>query len=190
MSAGALSPARLPSDGTRIITSARPGRHQSRALRAGTTDRWRPSPLPGDQTLTKDVSAVSPLPARHSYIYVRVYGEARRARIQFRDVRKLAVIGLGHAGTVTAVYVTRRGHDASRADAAAKVDEICTGRSPVAGRARMHSWRARRLASMARSAWRFRPCPRPPGGVCRNRGPALAGLRPGIITAGTQAYRS
>jgi GDP-mannose 6-dehydrogenase len=46
---------------------------------------------------------------------------------------KVAVIGLGYVGTVTAACVACHGHDVWGVDVdAAKVDEICAGRSPVA----------------------------------------------------------
>jgi GDP-mannose 6-dehydrogenase len=46
---------------------------------------------------------------------------------------KVAVIGLGYVGTVTAACLAANGHDVWGVDVdAAKVDEICGGRSPVA----------------------------------------------------------
>ena len=46
---------------------------------------------------------------------------------------KVAVLGLGYVGTVTAACLASRGHDVWGVDvAAAKVDEIRAGRSPVA----------------------------------------------------------
>jgi GDP-mannose 6-dehydrogenase len=46
---------------------------------------------------------------------------------------KVAVIGLGYVGTVTAACMSSNGHNVWGADVdAAKVDEICAGRSPVA----------------------------------------------------------
>ena len=47
---------------------------------------------------------------------------------------KVAVVGLGYVGTVTAACLASRGHDVWGVDVdAAKVDEIRGGRSPVAG---------------------------------------------------------
>src|SRR5580693_5963621 len=49
------------------------------------------------------------------------------------DSMKVAVIGLGYVGTVTAACLAANGHDVWGVDVdAAKVDEICGGRSPVA----------------------------------------------------------
>src|SRR6266581_3203064 len=46
---------------------------------------------------------------------------------------KLAVVGLGYVGTVTAACMASNGHDVWGVDVdAAKVEEICAGRSPVA----------------------------------------------------------
>ena len=46
---------------------------------------------------------------------------------------KVAVVGLGYVGTVTAACLASRGHDVWGVDVdAAKVDEIRAGRSPVA----------------------------------------------------------
>jgi len=46
---------------------------------------------------------------------------------------KVAVVGLGYVGTVTAACLACRGHDVRGVDVdAAKVGEICVGRSPVA----------------------------------------------------------
>lgn len=46
---------------------------------------------------------------------------------------KIAVVGLGYVGTVTAACLASRGHDVWGVDVdAAKVAEICAGRSPVA----------------------------------------------------------
>ena len=46
---------------------------------------------------------------------------------------KVAVVGLGYVGTVTAACLASRGHDVWGVDVdAAKVGEICEGRSPVA----------------------------------------------------------
>ena len=46
---------------------------------------------------------------------------------------KVAVVGLGYVGTVTAACLASRGHDVWGVDVdAAKVDEIRSGRSPVA----------------------------------------------------------
>ena len=46
---------------------------------------------------------------------------------------KVAVIGLGYVGTVTAACVASHGHDVWGVDVdSTKVDEICAGRSPVA----------------------------------------------------------
>jgi GDP-mannose 6-dehydrogenase len=46
---------------------------------------------------------------------------------------KVAVVGLGYVGTVTAACLASRGHDVRGVDVDAdKVDEICSGRSPVA----------------------------------------------------------
>ena len=46
---------------------------------------------------------------------------------------KVTAIGLGYVGTVTAACLASRGHDVWGVDVdAAKVDEICAGRSPVA----------------------------------------------------------
>jgi len=43
------------------------------------------------------------------------------------------VVGLGYVGTVTAACLACRGHDVRGVDVdAAKVGEICVGRSPVA----------------------------------------------------------
>ena len=46
---------------------------------------------------------------------------------------KVAVVGLGYVGTVTAACLASQGHDVWGIDVdAAKVDDICRGRSPVA----------------------------------------------------------
>ena len=46
---------------------------------------------------------------------------------------KVAVVGLGYVGTVTAACLASNGHDVWGVDVdATKVDEICAGRSPVA----------------------------------------------------------
>jgi GDP-mannose 6-dehydrogenase len=46
---------------------------------------------------------------------------------------KVAVVGLGYVGTVTAACLATRGHDVWGVEVdAAKVDDICAGRSPVA----------------------------------------------------------
>ena len=47
---------------------------------------------------------------------------------------KLAVVGLGYVGTVTAACMASNGHDVWGVDVdAAKVEEICAGRSPPSG---------------------------------------------------------
>src|SRR5256886_10132591 len=49
------------------------------------------------------------------------------------EAMKVAVVGLGYVGTVTAACLASRGHDVWGIDVdAAKVDEIRGGRSPVA----------------------------------------------------------
>ena len=49
------------------------------------------------------------------------------------EVMKVAVFGLGYVGTVTAACLASQGHDVWGVDVdAAKVDEVCAGRSPVA----------------------------------------------------------
>ena len=46
---------------------------------------------------------------------------------------KVAVVGLGYVGTVTAACLAANGHDVWGVDVdPVKVDEICAGRSPVA----------------------------------------------------------
>lgn len=46
---------------------------------------------------------------------------------------KVAIVGLGYVGTVTAACLASKGHDVWGIDVdAAKVDEVCRGRSPVA----------------------------------------------------------
>src|SRR5258708_28457409 len=50
------------------------------------------------------------------------------------EAMKAAVVGLGYVGTVTAACLASQGHDVWGVDVdAAKVDEIRSGRSPVAG---------------------------------------------------------
>src|ERR1700740_1694067 len=57
----------------------------------------------------------------------------RRRRKQLGDAMKVAVLGLGYVGTVTAACLAANGHDVWGVDVdAAKVDDIRAGRSPVA----------------------------------------------------------
>ena len=63
---------------------------------------------------------------------------------------KIAVVGLGYVGTVTAACMASNGHDVWGVDVdAAKVDEIRAGRSPVAeGSCRATAMRRRTSSSV------------------------------------------
>ena len=70
----------------------------------------------------------------HMDIGSRVRIRDRRGRtLREGGAMKVAVVGLGYVGTVTAACLASRGHDVWGVDVdAAKVDEIRSGRSPVA----------------------------------------------------------
>src|SRR5580704_17236197 len=56
-----------------------------------------------------------------------------RTGIELGALMKVAVVGLGYVGTVTAACLASQGHDVWGIDVdAAKVDDVCRGRSPVA----------------------------------------------------------
>src|SRR5258708_6046619 len=91
------------------------------------------APRPRERSSSDDMYHGHPLGA-HMGRGLPGSGEPRReSSQQVGDAMKVAVIGLGYVGTVTAACVAANGHDVWGVDVdAAKVDEIRAGRSPVA----------------------------------------------------------